>query len=134
MANLAHSVLSAKTMRGFRSWLASLFPPLRWLPEIYVKGALWNRSKRMFLLVLLSPPCCSAGHGVRAAGGMSPIDGLYASAVPLMVYALFGSSRHESPDQQPSLVCCLQQPLKKFLEETVAEQLHMPAWQSKLLL
>ena len=81
-------------MERFRSY----FPPLRWLPEIYGGGrAISSFKSDAFAGITVAAMLVPQGMAYALLAGMSPIDGLYASAVPLMVYALFGSSRHESP-------------------------------------
>jgi|SRR4051812_11216705 high affinity sulfate transporter 1 len=67
------------------SWLPGLGALLEykaaWLPRDLVAG--------LVLTALLVP----AGMGYAEASGLPPINGLYATIVPLTVYALFGPSR-----------------------------------------
>ena len=52
-----------------------------WLPRDLVAG--------LVLTALLVP----AGMGYTEASGLPPINGLYATIIPLLAYALFGPSR-----------------------------------------
>src|SRR3954452_3643816 len=67
------------------SWLPGLGALLEykaaWLPRDLVAG--------LVLTALLVP----AGMGYAEAAGLPPVNGLYATIVPLTVYALFGPSR-----------------------------------------
>src|SRR5688572_2010323 len=69
--------------------------PLTWLPGLrtllHYKPAWLPRdlAAGLVLTALLVP----AGMGYAEASGLPPITGLYATIVPLIVYALFGPSR-----------------------------------------
>ena len=71
--------------RGWRRWLPGLVTlrtyPLRWLPSDLMAG--------LVLTAMLVP----VGIAYAQASGLPGIHGLYATIVPLLVYALFGPSR-----------------------------------------
>lgn len=67
----------------------------RWLPAVeqvrtYDRRWFWNDVTAGLVLVALLVP---AGMAYAQASGLPPITGLYATAIPLLVYALFGPSR-----------------------------------------
>lgn len=67
----------------------------RWLPAVeqvrtYERRWFWNDLAAGLVLVALLVP---AGMAYAQASGLPPITGLYATAVPLLAYALFGPSR-----------------------------------------
>lgn len=71
--------------RGWQRWLPGLATlrtyPLRWLPSDLMAG--------LVLTAMLVP----VGIAYAQASGLPGIHGLYATIVPLLVYALFGPSR-----------------------------------------
>jgi len=71
--------------RGWQRWLPGLQTlrayPLRWLPNDLMAG--------LVLTAMLVP----VGIAYAQASGLPGIHGLYATIVPLLVYALFGPSR-----------------------------------------
>ncbi len=73
------------SVRGIRSWLPGLDAAAgydrAWLRNDLIAGVV--------LTALLIP----AGMGYAEAAGLPPVNGLYASIVPLLAYALFGPSR-----------------------------------------
>ena len=72
------------------SILKSLVPPAEWLPQ-YTRKKLWgDLVAGLTSGVMLIP--MSMAYAVLA--GVPPIYGLYASLVPLIVYPVFGTSRH----------------------------------------
>ena len=72
------------------SRLQRLFPSVQWLRR-YSREALWgDLAAGLTVGVMLIP--MSMAYAVLA--GLPPIYGLYASLVPLMIYPIFGTSRH----------------------------------------
>ena len=72
------------------SRLQRLFPSVQWLGR-YSREAFWgDLAAGLTVGVMLIP--MSMAYAVLA--GLPPIYGLYASLVPLMIYPLFGTSRH----------------------------------------
>lgn len=72
--------------------LASLFPPLEWLPRYRRADLRGDLSAGLTVAVMLVPQAMA--YGLLA--GLPPIMGLYASLVPMVAYSLFGTSRQLS--------------------------------------
>lgn len=71
--------------------LGRFIPALRWLPNYNVQRNFGtDLSSGIILAVLIIPQSMA----VALLAGLPPIYGLYASTVPTLLYALFGSSRH----------------------------------------
>lgn len=84
-APLSEQVPTALTAAGWQRWVPGLGVLRRY-------RAAWLRrdlAAGLVLTALLVP----AGMGYAEAAGLAPIHGLYASAIPLLVYALLGPSR-----------------------------------------
>lgn len=82
--------------------LKKYIPILDWLPNYrmsYLKGDI---SAGLTVGIMLIPQ----GMAYAMLAGLEPIHGLYAATVPLMLYAVFGSSRHLAvgPDALVSLL------------------------------
>lgn len=68
---------------------------LRWLPGVH-QAARYERawlSRDLTTGLVLTGLLAPAGMAYAAAAGLPPVNGLYASIIPLFVYALFGPSR-----------------------------------------
>ncbi len=68
---------------------------LGWLPGVWVLKH-YQRSwllKDVFAGLVLTSLLVPAGMGYAEASGLPPVTGLYATIIPLLVYALFGPSR-----------------------------------------
>ena len=72
-----------------RSLLQQFFPPLEWGPSYTRKQLYGDLSAGLTVGVMLIPQ----GMAYALIAGMPPIYGLYASLVPLIIYALMGTSR-----------------------------------------
>lgn len=72
-----------------RSWLSRSLPILSWLPRYRAHMLRGDVSAGLVTAVMLIPQ----GMAYAMLAGLPPIIGLYASTVPLVVYALLGSSR-----------------------------------------
>jgi len=70
--------------------LRELIPILDWLPEYDGERLRGDLRAGLTVGVMLIPQ----GMAYAVLAGMPPIHGLYASIVPLLVYPIFGSSRH----------------------------------------
>lgn len=73
-----------------RSRLGDALPILEWLPDYGAGEARGDLQAGLTVGVMLIPQ----GMAYAVLAGMPPIYGLYASLVPLLVYPIFGSSRH----------------------------------------
>lgn len=71
------------------SVLSRHFPPLRWLPHYDIADLKGDLSAGLTVGVMLIPQ----GMAYALIAGLPPVYGLYAALVPLVVYALFGTSR-----------------------------------------
>lgn len=69
--------------------LKALFPPMQWLPEYNPANLRGDLSAGLTVGVMLIPQ----GMAYALIAGLPPIYGLYASLVPLVAYALLGTSR-----------------------------------------
>ena len=67
-----------------------LFPIFEWLPNYNKKDLVGDFSAGLTIAVMLIPQ----GMAYAMLAGLPPVVGLYASTIPLIVYALFGTSRH----------------------------------------
>jgi len=70
--------------------LRGLFPILEWLPNYDKKDFVGDLSAGLIVAIMLIPQ----GIAYAMLAGLPPVVGLYASTVPLIVYAIFGTSRH----------------------------------------
>ena len=70
---------------GFASWLPGLQQARRYERAWF--------SRDMFTGIVLTGLLAPAGMAYAAAAGLPPVNGLYASIIPLFVYAVFGPSR-----------------------------------------
>lgn len=77
-------------MSRVTEWGRRALPILEWLPDYRVRHARWDLRAGLTVGVMLIPQ----GMAYAVLAGVPPIYGLYASVVPLLVYPLFGSSRH----------------------------------------
>ncbi|MBT8401058.1 MAG: solute carrier family 26 protein [Rhodothermia bacterium] len=69
--------------------LKALFPPMQWVPEYDPEHLRGDLSAGLTVGVMLIPQ----GMAYALIAGLPPIYGLYASLVPLVAYALLGTSR-----------------------------------------
>lgn len=69
--------------------LSRFFPPLQWMPNYRREDLSGDLSAGLTVGVMLIPQ----GMAYALIAGLPPIYGLYAALVPLIVYALFGTSR-----------------------------------------
>ncbi|WP_457651614.1 SulP family inorganic anion transporter [Rhodocaloribacter sp.] len=69
--------------------LSRFFPPLQWMPNYRREDLSGDLSAGLTVGVMLIPQ----GMAYALIAGLPPIYGLYAALVPLVVYALFGTSR-----------------------------------------
>lgn len=72
-----------------RSLPEQFFPPLEWAPSYTRKQLYGDLSAGLTVGVMLIPQ----GMAYALIAGLPPIYGLYASLVPLVIYALMGTSR-----------------------------------------
>lgn len=70
--------------------LGRIFPACAWLRSY--KRSNWRSD--LYAGVIVAVMLVPQGMAYAALAGLPPVMGLYASTVPLFVYALFGSSRH----------------------------------------
>ena len=70
--------------------MRAVFPILEWLPNYNKKNLVKDFSTGLIVAIMLIPQ----GIAYAMLAGLPPVMGLYASTVPLIVYALFGTSRH----------------------------------------
>lgn len=70
---------------GFASWLPGLQQARRYERAWF--------SRDVFTGIVLTGLLAPAGMAYAAAAGLPPVNGLYASIIPLFVYAVFGPSR-----------------------------------------
>ena len=69
--------------------LRKIFPALEWLRDYDLSDLRGDLSAGLVVAVMLVPQ----GMAYAMLAGLPPVVGLYASTLPLIVYALFGSSR-----------------------------------------
>jgi SulP family sulfate permease len=69
--------------------LSKIFPAVSWLPNYRRENLQGDISAGLTVAVMLIPQ----GMAYALLAGLPPIIGLYASVIPLLIYALFGSSR-----------------------------------------
>ncbi len=70
--------------------MKELFPILEWLPNYNKEHLIGDFSAGLIVAIMLIPQ----GIAYAMLAGLPPVMGLYASTVPLIIYALFGTSRH----------------------------------------
>ena len=70
--------------------IKGVFPILEWLPNYNKKDLAGDFSSGLIVAIMLIPQ----GIAYAMLAGLPPVVGLYASTIPLIVYALFGTSRH----------------------------------------
>lgn len=70
--------------------MKGVFPIFAWLPNYNKKDLSGDFSAGLIVAIMLIPQ----GIAYAMLAGLPPVMGLYASTVPLIVYALFGTSRH----------------------------------------
>lgn len=71
-------------------WGHRALPILEWLPDYRLAHARWDLRAGLTVGVMLIPQ----GMAYAVLAGVPPIYGLYASVAPLLIYPIFGSSRH----------------------------------------
>ncbi|MCB0294389.1 MAG: sodium-independent anion transporter, partial [Calditrichaeota bacterium] len=69
--------------------MKKFFPALEWLLRYDINNWKGDLAAGLTVAVMLIPQ----GMAYALLAGLPPIIGLYASVVPLLVYALFGTSR-----------------------------------------
>ncbi|MDX1408750.1 MAG: SulP family inorganic anion transporter, partial [Saprospiraceae bacterium] len=69
--------------------LSHIFPLLQWLPGYHRSDLKGDLAAGLTVGVMLIPQ----GMAYAMIAGLPPIYGLYASTVPLVLYALLGTSR-----------------------------------------
>lgn len=75
------------------TWLISLFPFLSWIRSYSIKHNLLSDVIAGFTIAVLHIP---QGMAYGLLAGVNPINGLYVSFFPVLVYAFMGTSRHIS--------------------------------------
>lgn len=75
--------------RPAKFWVEQFFPAISWLPNYRRENLQGDVSAGLTVAVMLIPQ----GMAYALLAGLPPIAGLYASVVPLLVYALLGTSR-----------------------------------------
>jgi len=75
--------------RPAKVWVEKFFPAVGWLPNYRREDLQGDVSAGLTVAVMLIPQ----GMAYALLAGLPPIVGLYASVVPLLVYALLGTSR-----------------------------------------
>ncbi|MCB0658310.1 MAG: sodium-independent anion transporter, partial [Saprospiraceae bacterium] len=68
---------------------SSVLPVLDWFPKYQTSDLRGDLSAGLTVGVMLIPQ----GMAYAMLAGLPPIYGLYASTIPLLIYALFGTSR-----------------------------------------
>jgi SulP family sulfate permease len=76
-------------MSGLKQKISAFIPALNWLPQYKKSNLSGDLSAGLTVGVMLVPQ----GMAYAMLAGLPPIYGLYASIVPLIIYALFGTSR-----------------------------------------
>lgn len=69
--------------------MKNFFPFLEWLPQYHIKNLEGDITAGLTVGVMLIPQ----GMAYAMIAGLPPIHGLYASTIPLIIYALLGTSR-----------------------------------------
>ncbi|MFB6279671.1 MAG: SulP family inorganic anion transporter [Salinibacter sp.] len=72
------------------AWLLDTLPIFQWLPDYTTELLRSDMTAGLTVGVMLIPQ----GMAYAVIAGVPPIYGLYAGLVPLLIYPLFGSSRH----------------------------------------
>src|SRR5690554_1756017 len=70
--------------------LTKFLPVLEWLPQYKREDLPGDLSAGLTVGIMLIPQ----GMAYAMLAGLEPVHGLYAVTVPLLLYAIFGSSRH----------------------------------------
>lgn len=74
-------------------WIKSLFPVLEWLPQYSIKANLFSDVVAGLTVSVLHIP---QGIAYSLLAGLGPVNGLYVSFFPALIYVLMGTSRHIS--------------------------------------
>ncbi|OLO28505.1 sodium-independent anion transporter [Alkalihalophilus pseudofirmus] len=69
--------------------LKKLIPALEWMPKYKRSDLSGDMSAGLIVAIMLIPQ----GMAYAMLAGLPPVIGLYASTIPLLIYALFGTSR-----------------------------------------
>lgn len=77
-------------MSKVSQWIVTVFPMAKWLSSYTTEDLRGDVVAGLTVGVMLIPQ----GMAYAVIAGMPPIYGLYAGLVPLVVYPLFGTSRH----------------------------------------
>jgi hypothetical protein len=85
---IGHLLLAIRTSEVMNR-LKQFFPPLEWAPQYTPEALKGDLVAGLTVGVMLIPQ----GMAYALIAGLPPIYGLYAALVPLVVYALFGTSR-----------------------------------------
>ncbi|MDZ7802014.1 MAG: sulfate permease [Trueperaceae bacterium] len=80
---------SSPAARGARPWIERLLPIVGWARHYDRRDLSGDLIAGLVTAVMLVPQ----GMAYALLAGLPPVVGLYASVVPLLVYAMFGSSR-----------------------------------------
>ncbi|QOY36557.1 SulP family inorganic anion transporter [Anaerobacillus isosaccharinicus] len=70
--------------------LKKFIPALEWLPNYKRTDLSGDLSAGLIVAIMLIPQ----GMAYALLAGLPPVIGLYASTIPLLIYALFGTSKH----------------------------------------
>jgi SulP family sulfate permease len=76
-------------MKSKTSFIKSIFPAAEWLGNYQKKNLSGDLSAGLTVGIMLIPQ----GMAYAMLAGLPPIHGLYAVTIPLIIYALFGTSR-----------------------------------------
>jgi hypothetical protein len=90
---IIHSAQKYRDNCSFLGWITSLFPILTWIRSYSIKNCLLNDTIAGFTISILHIPQGMA-NGILA--GLTPINGLYVSFFPVLIYALMGTGYHTS--------------------------------------
>ncbi|TVR85833.1 MAG: solute carrier 26 family protein [Saprospirales bacterium] len=71
-------------------WLSGLLPSIDWLVNYKARYLKFDLIAGLTVGILLVPQ----GMAYAMLAGLDPVHGLYASTIPLIIYVLFGTSRH----------------------------------------
>lgn len=86
---LLHSFTANAVLR----WFLSLFPIIKWMRVYDWRGAFLNDLIAGFTVSILTIP---QGMANGLLSGVTPIEGLYTTFFPVIVYAFMGTSHHMS--------------------------------------
>ncbi len=81
---------TAKKNGSLPQWLIKLAPALHWMPHYARDELRADLVAGLTIAALLVPQ----GMAYALLAGLPPVHGLYASVLPLLLYAFFGTSRH----------------------------------------